>query len=262
MERRNDELLKLVEAWENKPQDQKVRMLNTLNLREIENLIVRIYQVYKIPLSLYNADGVQLFSIGWKNICLRFHQMLENKLKNCRESVRYIQSRLTETECYAFHCKNNVYSLAIPILVGEQFIGTLVVNQFFFENEKPDYEYFYNQALECGFNFGEYKQTIDDLPILNLADVEGLLENFLVFAEIISGLASKNNENRQYNDILRQKKELCLLLKEKLNDQSEIIQVIQQYLTIQQEEMKEQFRQLSKKEERMEAAEKIKSPVV
>ena len=46
----------------------------------------------------------------------------------------------------AYKCKNNMWDIATPLMVGGHHVGNVFMGQFFFDDERPDYELFQAQA--------------------------------------------------------------------------------------------------------------------
>lgn len=226
LERRNDELLMLLESWKVKAKNPVVKLVDSLNMHEIENLIIRFYQVYKVPISLYNEEGKLLFSMGWKNICLKFHRNNRKTVQNCRESIDYIQHKISDYDCFSFQCKNNINVIAIPITLQGQNIGTLVLSQFLYTDELPDEDSFTKVAEEAGFDFEEYKKTIRELPRVSASQIEIITEHYILFAEMISYFAGQNlffNAQKKAN---HHKDEIWKMFKDKLEEQADIIKTV------------------------------------
>lgn len=237
LERRNEELLKLLEAWQSKAQNSKPKFLKTLNMHEVENLIIRFYQVYKVPVSLYDEEGKLLFSIGWKNICLTFHKSSHKILNHCKESTRQIENRMADVNSYSFKCKNEINAIAIPISVQKDQLGTLVVNQFLYEDDIPGYEKMHELAYQNGVKYEEFKNAMDELPVLSCAEVEKMTEQYILFAEMISFIASHNVQLQDHQNISREKSEFCGVFREKLDEQLFAIKNIYQYMLQQNQEL-------------------------
>lgn len=237
LERRNEELLKLLEAWQSKAQGKKPTFVRTLNMHEVENLIIRYYQVYKVPVSLYDEEGKLLFSIGWRNICLKYHKTSYKNLHNCKTSIRQVNNRIADVNSYTFKCNRNINSIAIPITVQNETLGTLVVNQFLYEGEAPDLNSMREIAYENGINVEEYKMGLNELPILSHEEVERMTEHYILFSEMISFIASHNVQLNEHQNITREKAEICSIFREKLEDQSLIIKSLYQFMQQQSQEI-------------------------
>lgn len=237
LERRNDELLKLLEAWQSKAQGKKPTFVRSLNMHEVENLIIRYYQVYKVPVSLYDEEGKLLFSIGWRNICLKYHKNSYKLLHNCKTSIRQVNSRIADINSYSFKCNRNINSIAIPITVQDEMLGTLVVNQFLYNDEVPDVISMQEIAYEHSINIDEYRKALEELPVLTHEEVEKMTEHYVLFSEMISFIASHNIQLTEHQNITREKAEVCSIFREKLNEQSLIIKSIYQFMLQQNQEI-------------------------
>lgn len=237
LERRNEELLKLLDAWQAKAKNNKPKFLKTLNMHEVENLIIRFFQVYKVPVSLYDEEGKLLFSIGWKNICLSFHKSSHKILSHCKESTRQIQNRMADVNSYSFKCKNETNAIAIPISVQNDQLGTLVVNQFLYDDDIPGYEKIQELAYENGVKYEEFLNAIGELPVLSCAEVEKMTEQYILFAEMISFIASHNVQLQDHQNISKEKNEFCDVFREKLDEQSFAIKNIYQHMLQQNQEI-------------------------
>ncbi|NJK98080.1 MAG: hypothetical protein HC905_27070 [Bacteroidales bacterium] len=236
LERRNEELIKLVEAWQTNSRRNRPRFTRTLDMHEIENLIIGLYQIYKIPISLFDEFGKLLFSIGWKNSCLRFHGTSLKSLSNCGESIGDFSVGLNDSNSYSFKCRNNINAIAIPIFVRKENIGTILINQFFYEDEIPDNTELEKAAYEAGINLNEYMKAIRDLPVLSHNEVSKLTEFYILVAEIISFIASRNLEIQDQHTIENQKNAMCLVFREKLEEQSLLIKALSQFVIQQHQE--------------------------
>jgi hypothetical protein len=237
LERRNEELLKLLEAWQSKGQNKKPAFIKSLNMHEVENLIIRYYQVYKIPVSLYDEEGKLLFSIGWKNVCVKFHKKNHHHLSSCKESIREISNRIADINSYSFKCSNHINAVAIPILVQNEILGTLVVNQFLYDDENLNFDDLLEVACRQGFDFLAYKSALEELPVYSHAEVESMIEHYILFSEMISFIASHNVQLQEHQNISAEKNEICRIFKEKLDDQLFIIKSIYQFLLQQNQEL-------------------------
>lgn len=237
LERRNEELLKLLEAWQTKAQNRKPTFVGSLNMHEVENLIIRYYQVYKVPVSLYDEEGKLLFSIGWRNICLKYHKNSYKNLHSCKTSIRHVNNRIADINSYSFKCSRNINSIAIPIIVRKDSLGTLVVNQFLYEDDIPDVKSMQEIAYENGIGFEEYKKAMEELPVLSYAEVENMTEHYILFSEMISFIASHNIQLQEHQNISREKAEICSIFREKLDDQSMLIKSVYQFMLQQNQEL-------------------------
>lgn len=237
LERRNEELLKLLDAWQMKSQIQKPKFLRSLNIHEIENLIIRFYQVYKVPVSLYDEEDRLLFSIGWKNVCQKYHKNAHQNLRSCQKNIIQLNNRMADVNSYSFKCRNNFNAVAIPVTIRKERLGTLLIDQFLYDGEVPDLIRMQEIAFENGINFGDYRKAVNELPVLSSAEVEKMTEHYILFSEMISFIASHNVHLQEQQDITREKNEIISIFREKLEEQSLMIKSIYQILLQQSHEL-------------------------
>lgn len=237
LERRNEELLKLLEAWQTKSQNQRPKFLRSLNIHEVENLIIRFYQVYKIPVSLYDEEDRLLFSIGWKNVCQKYHKSEHKSLKSCQQHIIQVNNRMADVNSYSFRCRNNFNAVAIPVTIQKEKLGTLLIDQFLYEGEVPDLKRMQEIAFENKISFEEYRKAIEELPVLSHDEVEKMTEHYILFSEMISFIASHNVQLQEHQNITREKNEIIGIFREKLEEQSMMIKSIYQILLQQNQEL-------------------------
>ena len=63
-----------------------------------------------------------------------------------------------------YRCKNGMYDMVTPIIVGGRHLGNLFLGQFFFANEESDVEDFRRRARRYGFDESAYLDALDRVP--------------------------------------------------------------------------------------------------
>jgi signal transduction histidine kinase len=66
-----------------------------------------------------------------------------------------------------YECKNHMWDVVTPIVLGNRHIGNLFSGQFFFDDEETDFQLFREQAKKFGFDEKEYLAAIHCVPRLN-----------------------------------------------------------------------------------------------
>ncbi len=122
------------------------------------------YKLANIPIGLDDLKGNVLVGVGWQDICTRFHRVHPEACKHCVESDIKLSSGVSPGEFKLYKCKNNMWDMATPIIVGDQHVGYVFSGQFFFEEEPRDYELFRSQARQYGFNEEEYIAALERVP--------------------------------------------------------------------------------------------------
>ena len=91
-----------------------------------------------------------------------------------------------------FRCKNNMWDMATPIIVGGHHVGNIFSGQFFFDDEPLDYEFFRSQARKYGFNEEEYIAALEKVPRMSRESVETGISYLMKLANMISQLSYSN----------------------------------------------------------------------
>ena len=87
--------------------------------------------------------------------------------KNCRESDRELTTGVAAGEFKVYQCKNHMWDVVTPIVLGDRHIGNFFSGQFFFDDEETDFEVFRAQAKKFGFDEKEYLAAVRRVPRLS-----------------------------------------------------------------------------------------------
>ena len=133
-----------------------LELADILDTRAIQSLMDDFYKLVKIPIGLNDLKGNVIVGAGWQDTCTKFHRVHPETRRHCVESNTNLSSGVAPGEFKMYRCKNNMWDIATPIIVGGQHVGNIFSGQFFFEDEPLDYELFRSQARKYGFNEEEY----------------------------------------------------------------------------------------------------------
>jgi signal transduction histidine kinase len=139
-----------------------------------------------IPLAIIDVHGKVLVGVDWQDICTRFHRVNPETRKHCIESDTNLTADLARGESRRYCCKNNMWDVATPIVVGGHHLGNVFMGQFFYDDEPIDYAAFRAQAARYGFDEREYLAALDRVPRLGRQAVAAAMAFFLKFAEMLS----------------------------------------------------------------------------
>jgi hypothetical protein len=125
-------------AWE----IASVELSEVVNAQEIKPLMDDLFKLVHIPIGINDTKGNVLVGVGWQDICTKFHRVHPETCKHCIESDTKLSAGVSPGELKLYKCKNNMYDIVTPIMVGSQHVGYVFGGQFFFEDEPLDYELF------------------------------------------------------------------------------------------------------------------------
>jgi PAS domain S-box-containing protein len=169
-----------------------VELSEIVDIQAIQPLMNNLYKLVHIPIGINDLKGNVLAGVGWQDICTKFHRVNPEAFKHCVESDTKLSSGVLPGEFKLYKCKNNMWDIVTPIMVGSQHVGYVFGGQFFFDDESLDYELFRSQARKYGFNEGEYIAALEKVPRLSRETVETGMSFFMTFANLLSQLSYSN----------------------------------------------------------------------
>ena len=185
-----------------------------IDFQAIQELMNFFYEFNGIANAILDLKGNILVATGWQDICTKFHRVHPQTLNNCIESDVFLSQNVDEGKYILYKCKNNLWDMVTPIIVGGRHMANLFLGQFFYEDEMPDYEFFINQAKKYGFNKKEYLAALERVPRRSRKTGANMIEFCTRFAGIISKLSYSNVrmtraliEQKRAEETLRQSEE-------------------------------------------------------
>ncbi len=193
-----------------------LELADVLDVPAVQSLIDNFYAVHPIPIGVIDLKGKVLAGVGWQPICTQFHRANPETCKNCIESDMLLSAGATPGEFKVYKCKNHMWDVATPILVGGQHLGNLFTGQFFFADEPVDYELFRSQAQRYGFDETAYLAELETVPRLNRDSLNGVMAFLSKLAQVLSDLGyssiklarSMTESSRANSDLAATVKEL------------------------------------------------------
>ncbi len=170
----------------------KLEITDIVDVQAIQSMMDNFYKITHIPMSLGDLKGNILVGVGWQDICTQFHRVHPEACKHCVESDTRLSAGISSGEFKLYKCKNNMWDIATPIIVGGQHVANIFSGQFFFEDEPLDYEIFRSQARKYGFNEEEYIKALEKVPRLSREAVNTGMAFLITFANILSQLGYSN----------------------------------------------------------------------
>ncbi|HYG99758.1 MAG TPA: PAS domain S-box protein [Terriglobales bacterium] len=172
--------------------------LGTLELADVidapalQALFEDFYNLTHIPVSVIDLQGRVLVGAGWQDICTNFHRVNADSCKHCIDSDRELSAEVPAGEYKLYQCKNHMWDVVTPIILGDKHIGNVFSGQFFFEDETPNLELFREQARIFGFPEPEYLAALARVPRLSRETLNVGMNYLMKLAEMISKLSYSN----------------------------------------------------------------------
>lgn len=170
----------------------KLELGDILDIDALQKLMNSFHELAQIPMAIIDLKGKMLVGVGWQDICTKFHRINPETCKHCIESDTVLAGTAARGEFKLYKCRNNMWDMATPIIVGGQHVGNLFLGQFFFEGEELPYEQFRLQARRYGFNETDYLAALERVPRLSRKTVDMAVDFFLRLSQTLSQLSYSN----------------------------------------------------------------------
>jgi PAS domain S-box-containing protein len=169
--------------------------IGTLELADIidttvlQSIMEEFFQLTGMLGALLDLSGNVLVAVGWSDICTKFHRVDPESCKNCLESDTCLTQGVAPGSVKAYHCKNHMWDMVTPLIVGGQHVGNVFIGQFFYKDETPDVELFREQARKYGFDEAEYLAALEKVPRFSREEVNAGMRFYSKLSEILSSLS-------------------------------------------------------------------------
>lgn len=170
----------------------KLDLADMIDVQATQTLMDKFYKLLQIPLAIIDLEGNMLVGVGWQDICTQFHRINPQTRNYCIESDIQLSRGVSQGEFKLYKCMNNMWDVATPIFVGGKHLGNFFSGQFFFDDEKIDYEFFKNQARKYNFNEEKYISALKTVPRLSRQTVVDAMDFFVEFSEMMSKMSYNN----------------------------------------------------------------------
>ena len=169
--------------------------LGVLNLsdiidhRSLQAMMEEFYRITNVGSAVLDISGKVLVAVGWQDICIKFHRCHPETLKNCLESDTILSHGVPAGTFKAYRCKNNLWDMVTPVVVGGRHLGNIFIGQFFYDDEVLDRDLFRSQARQYGFDETAYLAAVDRVPSWSRETVDAAMAFYAKLAGMISSLS-------------------------------------------------------------------------
>jgi signal transduction histidine kinase len=159
-----------------------------MDIEVMQTMMKEFYRTTGMLGAVLDLSGKVLVSFGWQDICTKFHRCNPATLRNCLESDTLMTQGVAPGTVKSYKCKNNLWDMVTPLVVGGRHLGNVFFGQFLKENEVPDVELFRAQAQKYGFDETEYLAALARIPHFNSEAAEAGLLFCAQLASIVTTL--------------------------------------------------------------------------
>ncbi len=169
-----------------------VELADIIDVVSLQEMMDDYYALAGIGVGIIDLKGTVLVGTGWQDICIKFHRAMSESCTFCHESDISLSSGVPPGTFKEYRCKNNMWDIATPIMLGDRHIGNIFLGQFLYDDEEPDYELFRAQARRFGYDEAEYLASLDRVPRWSRETVRRAMGFYSKLARMISS-ANYNN---------------------------------------------------------------------
>jgi PAS domain S-box-containing protein len=152
------------DSYSSHPHFANVELADIIDVNTLQEMMDDYYALTGISAAILDLNGTVLVRTEWQDICVNFHRAEPETCAFCNESDISLSSGVPPGTFKEYRCKNNMWDIATPIMLGDRHIGNIFLGQFLYDDEKPDYELFRAQARRFGYDEAEYLAALDRVP--------------------------------------------------------------------------------------------------
>ncbi len=182
-------LERLLSPGDELPNLDLVDILDPVTMHELLDEFQRLTGVVA---GIVDPEGRIVVGTRLQSCCSDFHRGHPETLRKCIESDLLLSGDIPPGESQLYQCRNNLWEIATPIMLGDRRLGLLIFGQFFFMDEELDESLFRDQARRHGFDEISYLEAIRAVPRLSRATVDSGITFLRRLAGLISSLGYSN----------------------------------------------------------------------
>ncbi len=169
--------------------------LELADVVDIEALasLMRDFSAYTgLPAALIDVHGRILTSAGSTDICTRFHRAHPETARNCLESDIKLARGVAPGTFRRYRCKNAMWDMVTPVVVGGKHLANLSLGQFLFDDEALEEETMRRQAQRYGFDEQDYLDAYRRMPRSSREKALRVMTYYCKLIDLISRLSYGN----------------------------------------------------------------------
>jgi len=170
---------------------ENIDLSDVIDAPALQEMMDDYFTLTGFAFAIVDMKGEVLVKGGWQDICVKFHRAQPESCRFCHESDTSLSSGVAPGVFKTYRCKNNMWDIATPIMLGDRHVGNIFMGQLMFDDEEPDYELFRAQARRFGYDETAYIAALDRVPRYN----RELVNTAMSFCSKLAQVISKSNYN-------------------------------------------------------------------
>jgi PAS domain S-box-containing protein len=167
-------------------------LVNLLDIPALQALMDNFSRLSHAVVAVLDTKGTVLLRSGWQDVCTRFHRANPASAENCTESDLALARTVQPGEHVAYHCRNGLWDVVTPLMIGGKHVGNIFTGQFFYDDDAIDEETFAAQADRFGFDRDSYLAAVRRVPRVSRDWVATLMVFLAGFADLVSKSSLSN----------------------------------------------------------------------
>lgn len=189
----------------------KYQLSNLIDFEKVNALLEGFYKTTGFTSAISDLEGKILTKSTWRKICADFHRIHPETEEICKISHLELAAKKVGGEKYHFlKCFNGLFDAVVPIVINGEHIANLFSGQFLFE--KPNREFFTEQAGKYNFHVTKYLDALGKVPVVSEESVKTALDFLMSMVQLISDTAAQKLKQVELNEALRNSEERFRLL--------------------------------------------------
>ena len=181
----------------------KYKLNDLIDIPLLQDLLDSLNAAFPISISIRELDGTLLMSTGWRDVCIKFHNMHPAVAKKCTDNNQYSLKDFHNCSKPMIRiCHMGLTDCVMPLIVREKHVGNILFGQFF--KDKPDAEFFRKQARQFGFNEDVYLDALAKVPILNIGQLDNIQDVIRKLIELFAEMGQKRLQEKKIENDLQQ----------------------------------------------------------
>jgi PAS domain S-box-containing protein len=173
-----------------------IKLEDIIDVDAVQSMMDDFFELTKIGLGIVDLNGKVLVATGWQDICTQFHRVNPESCQHCLESDTILSGNTKINTYKTYKCRNNMWDMSTPVIIGNRHMGNLFLGQFFYDDEEIDTDIFKKQAHKYDFDEKEYLEALHRVPRFSRNKLEVVMRFYTKFAQQISNLGYKNLEHK------------------------------------------------------------------
>ena len=173
-----------------------LELRDIIDIDSIQSVIDAFHKLTGYGISIADLKGNVLISAGTNSVCANFHRKNHRSKQRCLESDTELTSGVEPGIFKTYKCKNNMWEVVTPLIVGQRHLANLFLGQFLFEDEVVDIDGFKAQAKDCGFDEDKYLEALEKAPRFSWESINEIMTFYAKLADLLSSLSYSNLKNK------------------------------------------------------------------